>query len=76
MQTRMVDLDGQVLKVGIRPGSGEHPPLLIFNGIGANLELVEPFVDALADVEVIIFDIPAPAAPPRRCFPIDSRTCA
>jgi pimeloyl-ACP methyl ester carboxylesterase len=34
-------------------------PLLIFNGIGANLELVFPFVAALdPDLEVIAFDVP------------------
>ena len=34
-------------------------PLLIFNGIGANLELVMPFVKALdPDLEVIAFDVP------------------
>lgn len=69
MQTRTVDLDGQALRVGIRPGSGDHPPLLIFNGIGANLELVEPFVDALPDVEVIIFDIPGAGGSPAPLFP-------
>jgi len=58
MQIRTVDVNGQRLRVGIRPGSGVTPPLLIFNGIGANLELVEPFVAALDDVETIIFDIP------------------
>jgi poly(3-hydroxyalkanoate) depolymerase len=58
MQVRSVDIDGQVLRVGIRAGSGITPPLLIFNGIGANLELVEPFVVALDSVETIIFDIP------------------
>ncbi|WER47082.1 poly(3-hydroxyalkanoate) depolymerase [Cupriavidus sp. WKF15] len=69
MQTRTVDLDGQSLRVGIRPGSGTHPPLLIFNGIGANLELVEPFVDALEDVEVIIFDIPGAGGSPAPLLP-------
>jgi poly(3-hydroxyalkanoate) depolymerase len=71
MQIQTVDLDGQTLRVGIRHGSDLSPPLLIFNGIGANLELVEPFAAALEDVEVIIFDIPGvggspvPAAPYR-----------
>jgi poly(3-hydroxyalkanoate) depolymerase len=71
MQIQTVDLDGQALRVGIRHGSDVSPPLLIFNGIGANLELVEPFAAALEDVEVIIFDIPGvggspvPAAPYR-----------
>jgi poly(3-hydroxyalkanoate) depolymerase len=58
MQIRIVDVNAQRLRVGIRAGSGVGPPLLIFNGIGANLELVEPFVAALDDVETIIFDIP------------------
>ena len=69
MQTRTVDLDGQLLRVGIRPGNRAHPPLLIFNGIGANLELVEPFVDALEDVEVIIFDIPGAGGSPAPLLP-------
>jgi len=58
MEIQTIDLDGKSLRVGIRRGSDAGPPLLIFNGIGANLELVEPFVDALDGVEVIIFDIP------------------
>ena len=43
--------------------------LLIFNGIGANLELVEPFVAALGDVEVIIFDIPGVGGSPAPVVP-------
>ncbi|MFM0522928.1 poly(3-hydroxyalkanoate) depolymerase [Caballeronia jiangsuensis] len=71
MEIQWVDLDGQLLRVGIRRGSAAAPPLVIFNGIGANLELLEPFVEALEDVEVVIFDIPgvggspAPRAPYR-----------
>jgi len=57
-EIRDVDLDGQALRVGIRRGRSERPPLLIFNGIGANLELMQPFVDALEQVEVVVFDIP------------------
>src|ERR1700752_3827545 len=58
MEIRSVDIGGQQLRVGIRPGISAPPPLLIFNGIGANLELVEPFVAALEGVETIIFDVP------------------
>ena len=47
-----------MLRVGIWHGRDTSPPLVIFNGIGANLELVEPFAAALGDVEVIVFDIP------------------
>ncbi|EYS97031.1 poly(3-hydroxyalkanoate) depolymerase [Cupriavidus sp. SK-4] len=69
MQVQTVDLDGQQLRVGIRPGTDAGPPLLIFNGIGANLELIEPFVDALAGVEVIIFDVPGAGGSPAPLMP-------
>ncbi|RDJ98085.1 poly(3-hydroxyalkanoate) depolymerase [Cupriavidus lacunae] len=69
MQVQTVDLDGQQLRVGIRPGSDAGPPLLIFNGIGANLELIERFVDALAGVEVIIFDVPGAGGSPAPLMP-------
>ena len=68
MEIRSVEVDGQMLRVGIRYGSGATPPLLIFNGIGANLELIEPFVAALEGAETIIFDVPGiggSALPPR-----------
>ena len=61
---RMVDVGGQMLRVGIREGSDAAPPLLIFNGIGANLELVAPFADALDDVTTIVFDVPGVGGSP------------
>jgi poly(3-hydroxyalkanoate) depolymerase len=64
MLIRRVEVDGQVLRVGIRKGDSGTPPLLMFNGIGANLELVEPFVAALDDVEVIVFDVPGVGGSP------------
>jgi len=69
MEIRTIDLEGKALRVGIRRGNAEGPPLLIFNGIGANLELVEPFVAALEDVEVIIFDIPGVGGSPTPLVP-------
>jgi len=57
-QIRTIELDGRQLRVGIRPGPPGGTPLLIFNGIGANLELVEPFTAALHGVETICFDVP------------------
>lgn len=71
LEIQTVDLDGQLLRAGIWRGSDASPPLVVFNGIGANLELIQPFADALGDVEVIVFDIPgvggspAPLAPYR-----------
>jgi len=57
-QIRTIELDGRRLRVGIRPGRPGGTPLLIFNGIGANLELVEPFTAAMQGVETICFDVP------------------
>jgi poly(3-hydroxyalkanoate) depolymerase len=69
MQIQTIDLDGQTLRVGTWRGSDASPALLIFNGIGANLELVEPFVTALQDVSVIIFDIPGVGGSPAPVVP-------
>ncbi len=47
------------LRVKVNPGTGKGVPLLLMNGIGARLELLEPFVDHLSsDREVIRFDPP------------------
>jgi poly(3-hydroxyalkanoate) depolymerase len=51
-----VDVNGVMLRVAIRPGRGV--PLLVFNGIGANLEVVFPFIAAMRDREVITYDMP------------------
>ncbi|CAB3769037.1 poly(3-hydroxyalkanoate) depolymerase [Paraburkholderia humisilvae] len=69
MQIGTVDLDGQMLRVATRYRSDASPPLVIFNGIGANLELVEPFVEALEDVSVIVFDIPGVGGSPAPLMP-------
>lgn len=54
-----LEFDGQTIRVAIRPGKEHSIPLLIYNGIGASLELVVPFINSLsADTEVIAFDVP------------------
>jgi poly(3-hydroxyoctanoate) depolymerase len=63
---------GVRLHVDVQPGEG--PPLLLCNGIGANLELLQPFVDALADqpgrrVPVIRFDMPGTGGSPTTRLP-------
>ena len=47
MQISLHDVEGQMLRVGIRRGDEARAPLLMFNGIGANLELLNPFAAAL-----------------------------
>lgn len=51
-------VDGIRLRYLIREGSDNSTPLLLINGIGANLELCIPFIETLHEKEIIIFDIP------------------
>lgn len=69
MDIRMVEVDGQLLRVGIQRGTGQLPPLLIFNGVGANIELVEPFAAALQGMEIITFDVPGVGGSPVPAMP-------
>ena len=66
MSTELV-VRGIRLHVEVQPGEGT--PLLLCNGIGANLELLQPLVDGLAAHEgrripVIRFDIPGTGGSP------------
>jgi poly(3-hydroxyalkanoate) depolymerase len=70
-----VHVGKQRLRVGIRPAAGvtKTPPLLLFNGIGANLELAGLLMSRLEGVETVIFDVPGagqspPPARPYRLF--------
>ena len=48
---------GRRLRVAMRPGDGR--PLVLCNGIGAGLDLLQPFVDALDPaIPVVRFDVP------------------
>jgi poly(3-hydroxyalkanoate) depolymerase len=76
MRIQMIDLDGQMLRVAVRPGNEACAPLLLFNGIGANLELVEPFVAELEDVTVIVFDVPGVGGSPAPLIPYRFSTLA
>jgi len=69
MQIGLHDVAGQTLRVGVRPGEKTRPPLLLFNGIGANIELVEPFLAALEGPEAIVFDVPGVGGSPAPRLP-------
>ena len=71
---RLIDVDGHSLRVGVKRGEG--PPLLVFNGIGANLELLEPLTKALGDIETIVFDVPGAGGSARRLSPYRLRGLA
>jgi poly(3-hydroxyalkanoate) depolymerase len=62
---RTVAVGSQQLRVAVRPGDGTRTPLLLANGLGASLELLQPFVDALDPaVEVIRYDAPGVGGSP------------
>ena len=76
IEVRMIDVSGQMLKVATKSGPEDSPPLLMFNGIGANLELAFPFLDELQGRRAIIFDIPGVGGSPMPALPYRPSTLA
>jgi poly(3-hydroxyalkanoate) depolymerase len=62
---------GRTLRVSVRQGTDPGAPaLLLMNGIGASLEVLQPFVDALdGRRSVIRFDVPGVGGSPRPVVP-------
>jgi poly(3-hydroxyalkanoate) depolymerase len=69
MDIRSLTIEGQRLRIGVRAGTPRLPPLIVFNGIGASLELIEPFVSALPEREVVAFDVPGSGGSPAALLP-------
>ena len=57
------------MRVALKHGVASRPPLLLFNGIGANWELARPFLEALTDTTAIIFDVPGVGGSPVSSLP-------
>ncbi len=69
-EIRAITVSGQRLRVAIRKGDGTRTPLLLMNGIGVNLEVLQQFVDALDPaIEVIRFDVPGTGGSPAPLIP-------
>ena len=56
-QVEFVEVDGVNLRVATQHGR-TGLPVLLFNGIGANVELCFPFMESMPDKEIVIFDVP------------------
>jgi poly(3-hydroxyalkanoate) depolymerase len=71
---------GRQLRVAVRRARGSGPdrtPLLLMNGIGATIEVLQPFVDELPPaVEVIRFDVPGIGGSPLPVVPYHMTTLA
>ena len=72
----MIDVGKQSLRVAVKRGPKDRPPLLLFNGVGANLELAKPFMRALTRTEAIIFDVPGVGGSPPPAAPYRPSTLA
>jgi poly(3-hydroxyalkanoate) depolymerase len=57
-------IDGHRVRYAVRAGDPARTPLLIMNGLGANIELAQPFIDALDGPTVAIFDVPGVGGSP------------
>src|ERR1700756_1171655 len=69
-RTEMITVGGQRLRVAVHEGDGKHPPLLLMNGLGVQLEGLQPFVDALEPgTGVIRFDVPGVGGSPTPVAP-------
>jgi poly(3-hydroxyalkanoate) depolymerase len=76
IKVEMINVRGQMLRVAIKDGDMSRPPLLMFNGIGANLELGFPFLTALKDRRAILFDVPGVGGSPMPALPYRPSTLA
>src|SRR6187551_3188910 len=65
---RLVPVLGQQIRVKVRAGTGV--PLVLCNGIGASLEVLDPFVEQLnTDTTVVRFDVPGTGGSPDSPLP-------
>lgn len=67
--TEMIQVQGQTVRVGRQPGQAGGVPLLMFNGIGGNIELLSPLTERMPQREIITFDIPGVGHSPMPTLP-------
>lgn len=71
----LIDVGGQKLRTAVWRGGGSERPILFFNGIGANLELVAPLGEMMrARSDVIVFDMPGIGGSPAPKLPYRNST--
>jgi poly(3-hydroxyalkanoate) depolymerase len=76
IDVRTILVGRQPLCVATMRGPEERPPLLLFNGIGANWQLAKPFLHALENTAAIIFDVPGIGGSPLPRIPYRPSTLA
>lgn len=76
-EVTMETVEGRTVRVARWKARGEahnHVPLLFFNGIGANIELVAPFAKHLDSRDFIMFDMPGVGGSPDPLIPYNAFT--
>jgi poly(3-hydroxyalkanoate) depolymerase len=74
---RILTAGSWTIRVAVREGTPGTPPLLLCNGIGASLELLQPFADALDPRRPVIrFDMPGIGGSPAPVIPYHLGTLA
>jgi poly(3-hydroxyalkanoate) depolymerase len=76
IDVRTIKVGRQPLQVATTHGPNGRPPLLLFNGIGANWQLAKPFLQALTSTRTIIFDVPGIGGSPPPSLPYRPSTLA
>jgi poly(3-hydroxyalkanoate) depolymerase len=67
---KLVSVLGQQIRVDVRQGSGTDVPLVLCNGIGASLEVMDPLVAQLnPGTTVVRFDVPGSGGSPDSPLP-------
>jgi poly(3-hydroxyoctanoate) depolymerase len=65
VEATQIDVGRQRIRIAIQPGAGAARPLVLLNGLGANLELLQPFVRALGEeIESVRIDLPGVGGSP------------
>jgi poly(3-hydroxyalkanoate) depolymerase len=76
MRIAHADVLGHRIRYGLRAGARNRGSLLILNGLGANIELAQPFIDALPGPTIVIFDVPGVGGSPTPSLPYRPSTVA
>ena len=77
----MMRVGGRMLRVAVfyarhRQAAAPRRPILFFNGIGANIEIMAPLAQWLPDQDIITFDMPGVGGSPDPKFPYRPWTMA
>ena len=66
---RMIEVGGQHVRTAVFGPDTASRTLLVFNGIGANLETVAPFARRFNDTRIVTFDVPGVGGSPTPAIP-------